>query len=182
MKINGLNRTKIVICCFVFATYPLRMTDALSPSLTADFLLVESRERGEVLTNLKLQKLLYYADGWFAVVSGRPLFAEDFEAWMNGPVLPSQYHRFKDWRWRPIEQEVVRPTGLSADILAHLEEVVDVFGSETAVALELMTHREQPWLEARAGLPADAPSSAIISKQTMKAYFQSLDADEKVEA
>ena len=158
------------------------MTDALSPSLTADFLLVESRERGEVLTNLKLQKLLYYADGWFAVVSGRPLFAEDFEAWMNGPVLPSQYHRFKDWRWRPIEQEVVRPTGLSADILAHLEEVVDVFGSETAVALELMTHREQPWLEARAGLPADAPSSAIISKQTMKAYFQSLDADEKVEA
>ena len=158
------------------------MTDALSPSLTADFLLVESRERGEVLTNLKLQKLLYYADGWFSVVNGRPLFAEDFQAWVHGPVLPSQYRRFKEFQWRPIELDVLRPVGLAKEIVAHLEEIVDVFGSETAVALELMTHREPPWLEARAGLPADAPSNAIISKQTMKAYFQSLEADEKVGA
>ena len=158
------------------------MTDALSPSLTADFLLVESRERGEVLTNLKLQKLLYYADGWFAVLSGRPLFGEDFQAWVHGPVLPSQYQRFKDWRWRPIEQDLLRPAGLAKEIETHLEEIIDVFGSETAVALELMTHREPPWLEARAGLPADAPSPAIISKQTMKTYFQSLEADEKVGA
>lgn len=76
----------------------------------------------------------------------------------------------------------MRPTGLSREIETHLEEIIDVFGSETAVALELMTHREPPWLEARAGLPTDAPSNAIISKLTMKAYFKSLEADEKVGA
>jgi len=156
--------------------YDLVMTDALSPQLTADFLLVESRERGEALTNLKLQKLLYYADGWYAVVSGRPLFAEAFHAWVHGPVLPSQYQRFKDWQWRPIDLDLERPA-IPVGIASHLDEVINVFGCETAVALELMTHREPPWREARVGLPAHAHSTAVISKQTMKAYFQSLEAD-----
>ncbi len=155
------------------------MFECLSPALTADFLLVESRERGEVLTNLKLQKLLYYADGWYAVVSGSPLFLEDFQAWVHGPVLPSQYQRFKQFQWRPIDIDVSRPE-ISPDIASYLEEIIDVFGCETAVALELMTHREPPWLEARADLPADAGSNAVICKRRMKDYFQSLEADEKV--
>lgn len=159
------------------------MVDVVSPSQVADFLLLESRERGELLTNLKLQKLLYYADGWYAVVSagGTPLFAEEFQAWVHGPVLPSQYRRFRECKWRPIETADLRRPDLSADVTRHLNEVIDVFGSETAVALELMTHRERPWIEARGGLPADAPSTAPISKQTMKRYFQSL-ADEDVRA
>jgi uncharacterized phage-associated protein len=48
------------------------------------------------------------------------------------------------------------------------------FGSETAVALELMTHREQPWIEARGGIPMDEPSNAIIAKDTMRNYYRNL--------
>jgi len=154
--------------------YVIDMVDVLAPAKVADFLLVECRERGELLTNLKLQKLLYYADGWYAVEGDIPLFDEQFQAWVHGPVLPSQYHRFKDYRWRLIDAEVARPSGLPEDVASHLCEIIDVFGCETAVSLELMTHQEQPWLEARGGLPPDAISTAAISKATMKTYFRSL--------
>ncbi|NBC32692.1 MAG: DUF4065 domain-containing protein [Alphaproteobacteria bacterium] len=150
------------------------MVDILKPSAVADFLLIECRERGEVLTNLKLQKLLYYAQAWHLALHDQALFEEDFQAWVHGPVLPSQYQRFRDFQWRPIMLEVSRP-GLPNEALdAFLVEVVDVFGCESAVALELMTHREKPWVEARGDLPPHVPSNAPISKQTMKDYYKAI--------
>lgn len=151
------------------------MVDIAIPNMVADFLLVESRERGEILTNLKLQKLLYYAQAWHLVLHGDPLFAEEFEAWVHGPVLPSQYFRFRDWEWRPILIDApCKPEGLSEAVEAHLSQIVDVFGSETAVALELMTHQEDPWKDARAGLAPHEPSNNIVSKEAMRTYYSSL--------
>lgn len=149
------------------------MPDIATPNSVTDFLLVESRERGEVLTNLKLQKLAYYAQAWWLAEKGEPLFSEDFQAWVHGPVLPSQYRRFRDFQWRPLLVDVQRPA-LPADVASYLTQIVDVFGTETAVSLELMTHRERPWLEARGGLAADAPSTACISKDTMRTYYREL--------
>jgi uncharacterized phage-associated protein len=48
------------------------MVDLIAPGIVSDFLLVEGRERGEILTNLKLQKLLYYAQAWHLALSDRP--------------------------------------------------------------------------------------------------------------
>lgn len=139
----------------------------------ADFLLLECRARGELLTNLKLQKLLYYAQAWRLALTDTELFAEDFRAWVHGPVLLSQYHRFKKHRWAPIDDNLTKPE-LPEDVKAHLREIIEVFGSHPAVALELMTHREKPWLEARGDLPPEEPCSNTISKQTMKEYYRSL--------
>jgi uncharacterized phage-associated protein len=139
----------------------------------ADFLLLECRERGELLTNLKLQKLIYYADAWNLVIRKTSLVSEDFEAWVHGPVLPSQFHRFKEYRWKPIDRDIEAPN-LSQEIITHLKEIVDVFGSESAVALELMTHRERPWIEARGDLAPTDPSNAKISKETMRVYYSTL--------
>lgn len=150
------------------------MVDAVTPTTLADFLLVESRERGEVLTNLKLQKLLYYAQAWRLALTNEPLVDEDFQAWVHGPVLPSQYHRFKEFQWRPLAVDLSRPDFAGAGIVSHLTEIVDVFGSETAVALELMTHREKPWLDARGDLPLDAVSDAVIPKESMAEYYRGL--------
>ena len=147
--------------------------DLISPSRTSDFLLCESRERGDVLTNLKLQKLLYYAQAWHLALKSKCLFAEDFQAWVHGPVLPSQYQRFKICEWRPILEEVTPPK-LSPDLSCYLKEIVDVFGCETATTLELMTHNERPWKEARQGIPPDQQSTAIIPKELMKEFYQSL--------
>lgn len=148
--------------------------DIVSPKDVADFLLCESRERGEILTNLKLQKLLYYAQAWYLALQNKPLFSEDFQAWVHGSVLPSQYQRFKRCEWRPILEEIAPPQ-LSDDISSHLIEVVNVFGIETASALELMNHKERPWLEARKEIGADQPSSNVISKESMRSFYKSLE-------
>jgi uncharacterized phage-associated protein len=149
------------------------MPDLIQPASVADFLLHESRERGELLTNLKLQKLLFYAQAWFLALKNRELFAEDFQAWVHGPVLPTQYHRFKDFQWKPLVVDVVRPA-VAPEVAEHLLDIIEAFGIESAVSLELMTHREKPWLEARGNLPSDAPSSARISKDTMRAFYRQL--------
>ncbi len=149
-------------------------SDIIAPKQVANFLLVECRERGDILTNLKLQKLLYYAQAWFLAIHGKPLFSEDFQAWVHGPALPSQYKRFKKYEWRPILEENISPPKITnADISSHLIEIVNVFGVETACSLELMTHNEKPWQAARAGIPKDQPSIAIISKELMRSHYKS---------
>lgn len=140
-------------------------------TVIADYLICECRARGESITNLKLQKLLYYADAWHLALYGDTLFEDEFQAWVHGPVLENQYHRFKKHGWRPIADEIAYPI-FSDDIQKHLDEIIDVFGSENGVALELMTHREAPWLEARGELPPTEPSSAKISKERMKAFYR----------
>ncbi len=147
--------------------------DLISPDLVSDFLLCESRERGDVLTNLKLQKLLYYAQAWHLALKDIPLFHEDFQAWVHGPVLPSQYQRFKAFEWRPILEEILFPEIL-LHLKTYLKEVIDVFGCETATSLELMTHQELPWKEARQDLAPDQPSTATIHKESMKTFYKSL--------
>ena len=148
--------------------------DSISPKNTANFLLIECRERGDVLTNLKLQKLLYYAQAWYLAIHNKPLFKEDFQAWVHGPALPSQYKRFKRFEWRPIlEEDIAKPVLKDALIADHLLEIVNVFGIETASSLELMTHNEKPWQEARNGIPNDQPSTSIISKESMRLFYQS---------
>jgi len=104
----------------------------------------------------------------------KPLFSEGFQAWIHGVVLPSQYQRFKRFEWRPILEEIAPPQ-LSDDIFSHLTEVVNVFGIETASALELMNHKERPWLKVRKRIEADQPSSNVISKESMRSFYKSLE-------
>lgn len=149
--------------------------DMIPPGKMADMILLGGRERGELFTNLKLQKLLYYAQAWFLALYGKELFSEDFEAWVHGPVLPSQYHRFKHHNWHSIDSSIYGPPK-SGNVLVdrHMDEVLNIFGAEPAGSLEVMTHREQPWIEARHGLPSDASSNRKISKGTMKRFYGEL--------
>jgi len=151
----------------------MEMTDICSPNKVSDYLLCESRERGEILTNLKLQKLLYYAQAWYLVVYGKPLFSEDFQAWVHGPVLPSQYQRFRSYSWRPIDCELL-PPDISDDLTEFFDQILDVFGVETANGLERMTHEEAPWINARIGIDRHATSTEVIPKSSMKKYYSSL--------
>lgn len=142
----------------------------------ADYLICESRERGELLTPLKLQKLMFYADAWHLALYDAEITDERFQAWVHGPVALSQYHRFKDFRWKPIDQDIARPK-FDEKLQKHLNEIIDVFGSENAVALEIMSHNETPWIEARGGIASDEPCSNYISKETTKNFYRSLEQD-----
>ena len=150
------------------------VSDVISPDDTSNFLLIECRERGGILTNLKLQKLLYYTQAWHLVIHSKPLFSEDFHAWIHGPALPSQYQRFKKFECQPILEGLSISHSIEEGVVNHLVEIVNVFGIETASALELMTHNEQPWIAARNEISEYQASSAIISKESMLSFYKSL--------
>lgn len=138
---------------------------------TACYVLWYGREHGEPISNLKLQKLLYYAQAWHLALYDRPLFTERLEAWVHGPAVPPVYGAFKEWGWKPIEADVKVPD-CDKETRAHLDEVLDVYGGLTAVYLEKLTHQEEPWLKARIGLAPDEPSNNIISHNDMRNFYR----------
>lgn len=144
----------------------------------ADYLIKFSHDHGDPITNLKLQKLLYYAQAWYLALHGESLFNEDFEAWILGPVQPTVYRKYKQHRWNPIPSNPGTPR-LPDKVKNHLEEVMEVYGGMTAYHLERLTHQEMPWQKARGSTPPDENSSRIISKEDMKQYYRGLLHDKK---
>lgn len=137
----------------------------------ADYFIRLANETGSFVSNLKLQKLVYYAQAWYLALNDAPLFQEDFQAWIHGPVIPTLYQKYKDFGWRPIIQDV-NPR-LPEVIQEFLNEVAEEYFACDAYELEQMTHIEDPWNCARNGLPSDTPSNAVIKKEWMKEYYSS---------
>ncbi|MDB6118895.1 MAG: putative prophage protein, partial [Verrucomicrobiaceae bacterium] len=57
----------------------------------------DADEAGDVISNLKLQKLLYYAQGFHLALTGAPLFEEDIQAWVHGPVVREVWQAFNQY-------------------------------------------------------------------------------------
>lgn len=138
----------------------------------ADALICLARARQIDITNLKLQKLLYYCQAWSLVFTGQALFVEQIEAWVHGPVVPCIFRRFKAFRWNTIDCEVGVPT--SVTLKAHLNAVLDSYGNIPASQLERLSHSEAPWQLARNGLAPDVSSNAVITHESMKAFYTQL--------
>ncbi len=59
------------------------------------FLAKADEDAGDLMSNLKLQKLMYYAQGFSLALCNKPLFPERIEAWIHGPVISALYHEYK---------------------------------------------------------------------------------------
>ena len=99
-----------------------------------------------------------------------PLFSEDFEAWIHGPVLPVLYDKYKYLGRKPIDENV--ESKLPENIKEFLEQLSNEYFACDTYELEQMTHIEDPWRLARKNLSSDTPSNVIISKESMKKYFR----------
>lgn len=121
---------------------------------------------GERLTNLKLQKLLYYQQGFHLAFFGTPLFDEDVEAWMYGPVVPAVYDEYSAYGSSALP-EVKVPVSLSEDEEELFNEVYDAYREFSAIGLMNRTHSERPWLDA---VPHDR--GTVITQESMMAYFK----------
>ncbi len=150
----------------------------LSPKLQAvsDYFIALSNETHNGITNLKLQKLVYYVQAWHLAAFGDPVFEEDFQAWVHGPVVPSLYHRYKSATYKPLiedkEKFSVLESRLPGNLKLILDDVVEEYFGKTAYELERLTHSEDPWINARGNLSEDSPSSNIIGKDGMGAYYR----------
>ncbi|HFD13273.1 MAG TPA: DUF4065 domain-containing protein [Crenotrichaceae bacterium] len=151
--------------------------NTLTCDAIADFFIGFAQKHGDYLTNLKLQKLVYYAQAWNLALYDKPLFDDDFQAWIHGPVCPKLYSKFKQYRWNPITEKPSDVT-IPNDIKEHLIEIFDIYGKFSGYQLEQMTHAETPWIGARGNTPLDEASTAVIPKKAMKTFYSKLASEE----
>jgi uncharacterized phage-associated protein len=139
----------------------------------ADYFLDFCHQHGDVLTNLKLQKLVYYAQAWHLALKNKPLFDERIEAWVHGPVVPPLYGRFKKYGWEPITAQVTPPV-FKNGTAKFFEEIFSVYGGYSAWDLERMTHQESPWKKARGSMAPDEESHNQIAHADMRDFYRKL--------
>lgn len=102
-------------------------------------------EDSEYITNLKLQKLLYYAQGYYLARKNDPLFKEDFIAWEHGPIIRKVYDEYKKNGAKGIEYNEDFNISIDKETEIILNEVYEKFGQFSAWKLRDMTHQEMPW-------------------------------------
>lgn len=146
--------------------------------------------KGNSISPLKLQKLLYYHQAWHMVFFGRDntLFVEKPHAWVNGPVYPTVYHKYKEkvpgmcdhlnFSHFGCEEEcndciakLAAKMNLENKEIALADNINLLYGSKTQNQLILMTHCELPWCEQREGLLPYEYSDKEISLDTMYKYY-----------
>lgn len=129
-------------------------------------------EEPDPLTNLRLQKLLYFAQGWSIHLRNSALFDDPLQAWEHGPVAPSVYHACKGAGKQVFAPEVFAGAEpLTADESAFLRAFWDEYRKYGVWQLVDLSHAEAPWKNARGGLPPDARCEAEISADDMDACF-----------
>lgn len=129
------------------------------------------------ITPLALQKLLYYIQGVSYALNNKPMFNESCQAWVHGPVYREVYDIFKDFKYSPIDDVrfavfTNRENVLTEEEYKVIDLVVDTFGIYSAKTLELITHNETPWLNARVNYEDDMPSNEPISFESISEYFE----------
>lgn len=126
----------------------------------------QDEEFGDNITNLKLQKLIYYAQGFYLAWREEPLFSDPIEAWAHGPVVRPLYIQYQRYGAGPIPTpEEFDLTSIDEQTRELLEEVYQVYGQYSAWGLRNLTHEEPPW--------KDTARNCVIPVEAMRRYFES---------
>jgi uncharacterized phage-associated protein len=125
-------------------------------------------EFGEGVSNLKLQKILYFAQAASLALDDEELFADEIYAWNFGPVINPVYHNFKDHQSTAIK----KPKGekylsIKSDTTSFLEDIWQLFGKYSAAKLVEMTHAHAPWKDTY-----DGSHNKVIPKDLIKSYYK----------
>jgi uncharacterized phage-associated protein len=136
----------------------------------ANYFLLKAQDDGqELLSNMKLQKLIYYAQGLHLVLFNEPLIQEQVEAWTYGPVVPILYHKYKEYEGHGI------PAAASFDRLKidsetrdFLDEIYQVFGQFSATRLMEISHEDQCWKDSCPGNEITHEALKIDLKKYLK--------------
>jgi uncharacterized phage-associated protein len=150
-------------------SFPVSMHSALD--IAAWFLNEVDRKAGDSITNLKLQKLVYYAQAWAVTLLGRKLFEETVEAWAHGPVVDVVYQEHKGYGYSGLPRSR-RKLQLAPEERVVLEDVLAVYGEHSAKFLEVLTHSEQPWQSVWGDRPATSRSRREIPLSLMREFYQ----------
>lgn len=133
----------------------------------ASLAVVGDKGEREGITNLKLQKILYFAQAYYLAKLGHPLFKDPIEAWRYGPVVPNVYRAYRKHKNDAIfsEEDVVT---LSEDDKSELKKIWDSFGAYSASRLVDIAHAHEPWKTAYQS------KSKLISNDVLAEYYRPL--------
>lgn len=120
-------------------------------------------EDAEMISPLKLQKLLYYAQGTYLGIKGEKLFDDPILAWKHGPVVEGIYYRYKNYGYHGIPAEDIAAPDIDKETQSILQSVYETFGQFSAWKLRDMTHDETPW--------QNTPQGEAMDTNMIKDYF-----------
>ena len=127
------------------------------PRSICNLILDEADRANRSITNLALQKLLYFAHGLRLVEAKNPLVTGFFEAWQFGPVHPLAYHAFKSAAADPIkfrssiEDPFTRaalplPQCTDDEVKSRVSRIVAMYAGMTPGRLVEVSHaKDAPW-------------------------------------
>ena len=136
------------------------------------FLQIVDRDAGSTITPLKLQKILYYAQGFHLAMFDKELFSEDFEAWAHGPANVGIYLEYKEYGFQAIDKPKGKVPVLDKKLIDFLYDVWNTYGIYDGKYLEYLTHLEKPWIDARGNCKEGKHCNNIISKESMRLFFK----------
>lgn len=130
----------------------------------------------EGITHLKLQKLLYYAQGISLGMFNKEIFSENIEAWQHGPVVREVYSVYSifgrnniDIKMDKEKEEIIKKIEDDKEVAEVLNLTYDNFAIYTAWQLRQMTHEDNtPWdvTQKAKGL------GSIIERPLIEKYFK----------
>ncbi|MCQ2743480.1 MAG: DUF4065 domain-containing protein [bacterium] len=141
-----------------------------------------SNSKEEGISNLKLQKILYFVQAYFLIKKKNICFNDRIEAWGFGPVIPKAYHEYKQFGggnipkikfyfivsddiW-DIEKKKYNDEIISKPDKKLINDVVNKFENYTATQLVELTHHQTPWIEAY-----EKGCDTEITIDSIKEYF-----------
>ena len=135
----------------------------------AKYILKYCQENGvQDCSNKKLQKLMYYIQAWSLAFRNKNLFKAKIEAWLHGPVVREVYHKYKSFGFGPIKENLdsFDKSIFNSDDMDLMNAVLKQYAKFDAGYLEMRTHIERPWIEARNS------QDKVITRDMMDSYYK----------
>lgn len=142
------------------------MYDAIT---VAEYLIKYSTIKGTPVSNLRLQKVLYFIQAEFMVSKGSPCFGDRIEAWDLGPVVPTVYRAYKVFGASsiPVDNNVNAGSLVAGDDSEIINGIVDQCNKFSTSALVEITHNQEPWVKAH-----NSRISNEITPNALYEYFK----------
>lgn len=133
----------------------------------AHYIIKRCNDTGQLVSNLKLQKILYFVQAEFLVATGDACYREQIEAWDFGPVVPEVYRRYKSYGSAGIpyycNDSMIPISNIDQELM---NAIIDKCAGYSASQLVEISHHQDPWRDAYKPY-----RNCPISNDSIKRYF-----------
>ncbi|SIS49202.1 Panacea domain-containing protein [Salimicrobium salexigens] len=141
----------------------------------ANYVVEKASELGRPVSNLQLQKILYYLQLHYLGKKGEPLLAEPIEKWKFGPVIPNVYHEFKRFGSSPISFMIEDELFMEDEFVDDEDEkfidvVVNNLSNKDGFYLVKKTHQHSPWKSEKEKILKGAQGLSYSQEELLVAY------------